>query len=47
MQGHAYTVIFTCIGRVRTIPDTVSGQFLYRDVTHGSTLESQNVKQAE
>ena len=47
MRVHAYTVTFTCIDRVRTDPGTVSSQFLYRDVTHGGALESQNVTQAE
>ena len=41
MQVHAYTIMFTCIGEVHTIPGTVSSQFLYCDATHGGTLESQ------
>ena len=41
MQVHAYTIMFTCVGEVRTIPGTVSGQFPYRDATRGGALESQ------
>ena len=47
MQVHAYTITFTCIGKVCTSPGTMSGQFPYQDVTRGSALESQNVTQAE
>ena len=41
MQVHAYAIMFTCIGKGRTIPGNVSGQFPYHDATCGSTLESQ------
>ena len=41
MRVHAYTITFTCIGKVHTIPGTMSGQFPYHDATHGGTLESQ------
>ena len=47
MQVHPYTITFTCIGEVCTIPGTMSSQFPYRDVTCGSALESQNVTQSE
>ena len=47
MRVHAYTITFTCIGKVCTVPGTVSSQFPNRDVTCGSALESQNVTQAK
>ena len=47
MGVHAYAVTFTYLGRVCTDPGTMSGQFPYRDVTHGGALESKNVTQAE
>ena len=47
MRVHTYTIMLTCIGEVHTIPGTVFGQFPYRDVTRGGSLERQNVTQAE
>ena len=41
MRVHAYAIMFTCIGKGRTIAGNVSGQFPYHDATCGSTLESQ------
>ena len=41
MRVHADTIMFTCIGEVRTVPGTVSGQLPYRDATCGGALESQ------
>ena len=39
IHAHAYTIMFTCKGKVHTIPGTVSGQFPYPDITRGITLE--------
>ena len=41
MQVHAYTIMFTSIGEVHTIPGTLSSQFPYSDATCGGALESQ------
>ena len=41
MRVHAYTMMFTCLGKACTIPHTVSSQVPYHDATCGGTLESQ------
>ena len=41
IHAHAYTIMFTCKGKVHTVPGTMSSQLLYHDITCGVALESQ------